>query len=52
MLKNPSSKEKGGNEDGNNGVGVSEELSVILNLVHLLIWRGGFEEICYQKSVS
>ena len=44
VLKDPSSKEKGGNEDGNYGVGVPDKLSVIKNVVYFLIWRGGMNK--------
>ena len=39
VLKDPSSKEKGGDEDGNYGVGVPDKLSLILCCVYFLIWR-------------
>ena len=44
VLKDPPSKEKGGYEDGNYGVGVPDKLSVKLNVVYFLNWRGGFED--------
>ena len=44
VLKHPSSKEKGGDKDGNYGVGIPEYKEAILTGVYLLIWRGGLDE--------